>query len=227
MVHKSFSWRNNLGIQPDKGFAEVSTDAQEGRTQSLTITSQEHYLLSSGFQERVLLSCLRSEGPQSDPLRNQVWIFHFRILFSCLIVCFMFLAASVFITHGTKQVQVDGLIKWKGAFSLKKKPKRNKAKPTWIYYESQRGKKERKALRNQHTFSAINNQFLQVFFKLFFSHQQLQRVKSYKILTSSWTVPMYHTIWELGDFLLYQNCIWYFLESTLSFPISLPFPQTL
>lgn len=52
----------------------------------------------------------------------------------------MFMSASVFITHGTKQVQVDGLIKWKGLFSSKKE---TKAKSTQIYYESQRGKKEK------------------------------------------------------------------------------------
>lgn len=160
MVYITFSWRKNLGIQPDKGTAEVSIDAQDaGRTQSLTITSQEHYLLPSGFKESVLLLCLRSEGPQSDPLTNQVWIFHFGILFACLIVCFMFISAFVFITHGTKEVQVDGSIKLKGPSSLQKEIK---AKPTRVYYESQRGNR-RKALRNPCTFSVINKQFLQFF----------------------------------------------------------------
>lgn len=37
----------------------------------------------------------------------------------------MFISAFVFITHGTKQVQVDGLIKWNGPFPQKKKAKQN------------------------------------------------------------------------------------------------------
>lgn len=73
MVCKVFSWMKDLGIPADKEPVEATVDARDmGRTQFLTITSQEHYLLFSGFQEHVLLLCLRSEGPQSEPLANQV-----------------------------------------------------------------------------------------------------------------------------------------------------------
>lgn len=59
----------------------------------------------------------------------------------------MFLAAFVFITHGTKQVQVDGLIKRKGAFSLKKETKAKQSKTNMDILWKSKGKKRKKSAK--------------------------------------------------------------------------------
>lgn len=57
----------------------------------------------------------------------------------------MFISASVFVTHGTKQVQVDGLIKWEGPFFLtKRNQSKTKQNQHSFIMKSQKGEKKEK-----------------------------------------------------------------------------------
>lgn len=89
----------------------------------------------------------------------------------------MFAFAFVFIAHGTKQVEVNGLIKLKAPFFLfflkKKSPSLNVMK---LEGDKELCKPQIKI------FSVINNQFLKV--ANYFSHQHLQRLKI--ILTTAY-----------------------------------------